>query len=157
MSKQHAPRRQQSQRGVAAIEFALVFTVVFAVLWSMVAYVAPLIVLQGMHRATAEGARVGAMYTNVALRGSQAQLATIDELRKIPISWLGGGTYESLVTANCADESDVDHPRRCRLTVRVEVTNYNTKAPLRPFTLPGLGQVPALPRNLASQVELVLN
>jgi len=153
----HAQPRQQSQRGVAAIEFALVFTVVFALLWSMVCYVAPLIVLQGLHRASAEGARVAALFNKPADRETQAKLAAEKELEEIPIRWLGG-TRSGLVNTTCTPEDPDDSSNnRCLLIVSVSISSYNTKAPLRPFSLPGIGQVPALPHNLTSEIQLQLN
>lgn len=145
-----APKRQQ--KGVAVIEFALVFTIVWAVLWSMVCYVAPLIVLQTMHRATAEGARVGAMITNPALRSEQAKAAAHEEMLKLPASWRAG--YAEPVVS--CPTIDIDNPNRCLLTVLI-TQNYAANAPLKPIIgLPGIGTIPKLPTTLSSKAELLL-
>ncbi|MDZ4297948.1 MAG: hypothetical protein U0998_10450 [Moraxellaceae bacterium] len=139
---------KRHQKGVAMIEFALVFTIVWAVLWSMVCYVAPLIVLQTMHRATAEGARVGAMITNPALRIEQAKAAAHDEMLKLPASWRAGYTAPNV---ECVPE-----PNGCLLRIIISQP-YAANAPLKPIVgLPGIGTIPKLPTTLSSKAELLL-
>jgi len=146
-----AYRNKTTQRGVAVIEFALVFTIVWAVFWSLVCYVAPLIVLQTMHRASAEGARVGAMIPlddgDGTQRKVQAEAAVAQEMERLPTSWRQG--YTSSVTlcsvAPCNFEVIVSQP-------------YAANAPLKPIiNLPGIGTIPALPATLSSAAKLRLN
>lgn len=143
-------RPVSNQRGVAVLEFALVFTVVWAVFWSLACYVAPLIVLQTMHRATAEGARVGAMVINPALRESQARAAVNEEMNRLPASWHRHATISVTVGAINPDGTSL-------LTVTVSQP-YAANAPLRPIiNLPGIGTIPALPQTLRSEARLLLN
>ncbi|MBA4152581.1 MAG: hypothetical protein C0509_08470, partial [Acinetobacter sp.] len=123
---------KRHQKGVAVIEFALVFTIVWAVFWSMVCYVAPLIVLQTMHRATAEGARVGAMITNPTLRIEQAKAAAQDEMQKLPAAWRNGYTEPTVTSSELEGVDDA-----CLL--RIIITQpYKANAPLKPIIgLPG--------------------
>lgn len=145
-----ARRTKQHQRGVAVLEFALVFTVVWAVFWSLACYVAPLIVLQTMHRATAEGARVGAMISSPSLRAAQARAAVIEEMDRLPASWRQG--YVPTVTVGT-----VNPDGSSLLTVTV-TQPYATNAPLKPIiNLPGVGTIPALPQTLRSEATLLLN
>lgn len=60
------PRRQH---GAAAIEFALVFGLFFAVLYGTVSYSLPMLLMQSFNNATAEGARRA---VGVALRPGEA-------------------------------------------------------------------------------------
>lgn len=143
--------KKDSQRGVAVIEFALVFTIVWAVFWSLVCYVAPLIVLQTMHRASAEGARVGAMIDSVSLRKIQAEAAANEELKSLPASWRVG---INAVATNCSAPEDGEP---CLLTVTI-TQPYAANAPLKPIiNLPGVGTIPALPVELRSEASLLLN
>ncbi len=142
---------KRAQRGVAVIEFALVFTIVWAVFWSLVCYVAPLIVLQTMHRASAEGARVGAMIDSISLRKVQAEAAANKELESLPASWRVGAS----AVATVCDPVVVDEP--CLLTVTI-TQPYAANAPLKPIiNLPGIGTIPALPVELRSEASLLLN
>lgn len=148
-TRQHS--KNHAQRGVAVIEFALVFTIVWAVFWSLVCYVAPLIVLQTMHRASAEGARVGAMIDSVSLRKIQAEAAANKELDSLPASWRVGANAVATV---CADPVDGEP---CLLTVTI-TQPYAANAPLKPIiNLPGIGTIPALPVELRSEASLLLN
>ncbi len=140
---------KRHQKGVAVIEFALVFTIVWAVFWSMVCYVAPLIVLQTMHRATAEGARVGAMITNPTLRIEQARAAAQAEMLKLPATWRAG--YE-ILPVTCTPEGE-----GCLLKIII-TQPYAANAPLKPIIgLPGIGTIPKLPTTLSSKAELLLH
>lgn len=143
--------KQKAQRGVAVIEFALVFTIVWAVFWSLICYVAPLIVLQTMHRASAEGARVGAMIDSPSLRKVQAEAAANKELQSLPVSWRVG--IKAIATV-CAKPKD-NEP--CLLTITI-TQQYAANAPLKPIiNLPGIGTIPALPVELRSEASLLLN
>ncbi|MFD0949232.1 TadE family protein [Paraperlucidibaca wandonensis] len=143
--------KKDAQRGVAVIEFALVFTIVWAVFWSLICYVAPLIVLQTMHRASAEGARVGAMIDSASLRKVQAEAAASKELKSLPASWRVG--IKAIATV-CAAPKD-DEP--CLLTITI-TQPYAANAPLKPIiNLPGIGTIPALPVELRSEASLLLN
>ena len=147
----HQNSKQKAQRGVAVIEFALVFTVVWAVFWSLICYVAPLIVLQTMHRASAEGARVGAMIDSPSLRKVQAEAAANKELQSLPVSWRVG--IKAIATV-CAKPKD-NEP--CLLTITI-TQQYAANAPLKPIiNLPGIGTIPALPVELRSEASLLLN
>ena len=52
--KSSLPRKQ---KGAAAIEFALVFVIFFAVFYGMLSYSLPLLLMQSFHQAAAEGVR----------------------------------------------------------------------------------------------------
>jgi len=141
------------QKGVAMIEFALVFTVIWAVFWSLACYVGPLIVLQTMHRAVAEGARVGAMIKSPALRIEQAKAAAHSEMLSLPPSWRAGYA-EPVVTCPVID---INNPSQCILTITIS-QSYAVNAPLKPIIgLPGIGTIPKLPDVLQSNTEVLLN
>lgn len=145
-------QKKHRQKGVAMIEFALVFTIIWAVFWSLACYVAPLIVLQTMHRAVAEGARVGAMIKSPALRIEQAKAAAHGEMLNLPASWRAG-YGEPAVTCPV---TDIDSPNRCILTITISQP-YAANAPLKPIVgLPGIGTIPKLPEVLQSQTSLLL-
>ena len=149
---------KKSQKGAAVIEFALVFTLLWAVFWSMACYVVPLLTLQSMHRATAEGAQVGAMTTSKALRISQAKEAALQGMSWMPASWrvsLNAEGTESKNNSECPlDEND--NPTACVLVVKLTM-NYADNAPLKPIiNLPGIGTIPKLPTTLSSTSEVLL-
>ncbi|MEO6698030.1 MAG: TadE/TadG family type IV pilus assembly protein [Paraperlucidibaca sp.] len=154
MSKIHIDARE---RGVAVLEFALVFTVVWAVFWSMVCYVVPLLVQQAMHRATAEGAQVAAMTISPSLRVTQAKQTALNAMNWLPASWLislsADGT-RAITNSNCPLVSGV--PSACLLEVSLTMA-YASNAPLKPIIgLPGIGTIPSLPTTLSSKSSILL-
>ncbi len=50
-----APGLPKQQKGAAAIEFALVFVMFFAVLYGLISYSLPMLMVQSFNAATAEG------------------------------------------------------------------------------------------------------
>lgn len=146
------------QRGVAVLEFALVFTVIWAVFWSMVCYVVPLLVQQAMHRATAEGAQVAAMTISPSLRVSQAKQAALGAMDWLPTSWLNSLSADQTTIktdANCPLDNNGD-ATSCLLEV-VLTMNYAENAPLKPILgFPGFGTIPKLPATLGSTSAILL-
>jgi Flp pilus assembly protein TadG len=147
-----------SQKGAALIEFALVFTLLWAVFWSMACYVVPLLILQSMHRATAEGAQVGAMTTSNVLRISQAKEAALQGMNWVPAMWrvsMSAEGTEAKTNAECPlDENG--HLTACVLVVKLTM-NYADNAPLKPIiNLPKIGTIPKLPTTLSSTSEVLL-
>jgi Flp pilus assembly protein TadG len=167
----HHLRRQQSgerQRGVATIEFALVFTVIFAVFWSLVCYAVPLIILQVMNRATAEGSRAAALvltgataYPTVAAYQAAATIEATNEanrqIQAISILTRGMSLVPTVTFGTDVNGSCPTARPNCVLTVQLQILNYSTVAPMKPLlNLPGIGSIPTLPTNLTSTSRVAL-
>lgn len=150
--------KQQSQRGLAMLEFAIVFTIIWAVFWSMVCYVAPLLILQSMHRATAHAAQVASMATSPELRITQAQSAAMEAMAWLPASWrvsLTSAGTSAGVDPDCPPGID-GNPTTCLVVVRLSM-DYAANAPLKPIlNLPGIGTIPSLPATLTSEAKILL-
>lgn len=161
------------QSGTASIEFALIFTLVFAVFWSLVCYAVPLIILQVMNRATAEGGRAAALvltgvnsYASVSAYQAAAILeATAEATRQVQsITYLA---KNMALTPTAVFESDnsicplnapaVGGYKACILKVELRIDNYSTVAPIKPLlNLPGIGSIPSLPTNLVATSRVAL-
>ncbi len=90
-----AEARNVAQRGVAAIEFALVFPVFFILLYGIITYVLIFVAQQSLTLAAEEGARAALRYTGTGsptdpARGTAA-CNTITPL----VSWLGSAVCSS--------------------------------------------------------------
>ncbi|MEG8248444.1 TadE family protein [Pseudomonas paracarnis] len=144
--KSSLPRKQ---KGAAAIEFALVFVIFFAVFYGMLSYSLPLLLMQSFHQAAAEGVRrsvsldpitAGAGYS--ALVVQRAKDATQAQLNWIPgsLKFLPG-----YITATYTNNL---------LTVKITYPSANIKAVLPALVLPGVGTVPNLPPNLTATSSL---
>lgn len=136
-----ARARNIVQRGVAAIEFALVFPVFFLLLYGIINYAMIFVAQQSLTLAAEEGARAALRYT-AGDRGAVA-CATVTPL----VSWLSHATCPQPVTAACAAISTA----QC---ITVRVTYPYSQYPLVP-SLPGMSA--ALPTTLGSSATVQID
>ncbi|MFR0693652.1 TadE/TadG family type IV pilus assembly protein [Enterobacterales bacterium AE_CKDN230030158-1A_HGKHYDSX7] len=146
------------QRGAVAIEFAGVFVLFFAVLYGLLGYCVPLLMLQSFNDAAAAGARVAvsvnpqAQDYNAALR-TAVNSAVTQRLSWMPASWRNG----------CYGGQFMDTPvsetvsGRQYTRVRVCVSYPYATTPIVPLlSLPGIGTVPRLPDVLSGTASVLL-
>lgn len=139
------------QKGVAAIEFALVFVIFFAVFYGMVSYSLPLLLLQSFNQAVAQGVRLGVAVDPTtpgypALVKQTAITGTLSNLGWIPPAF---NFQPGQVTASFDPSSG-----NGLLTVQISYPSVNLKGVLPFIVLPGIGTVPKLPVNLHAQSSL---
>lgn len=160
-------QRMQAEKGVAVIEFSLVFVIVFAVFWALVSYVFPLVLMQAMHRGVAEAARVAAL---VPVTTNAVHYEDFDDAR---------AEYEGVVVAVVSDElqrqiQGMAFPARWtqpivanitneppafsggRLLIRLRYPGYAGNPVVPVLRLPGIGAVPRVPTDLEASVSLML-
>lgn len=150
--------RRNMQRGAVAIEFAGVFVLFFAVLYGLLGYCVPLLMLQSFNDAAAAGARI-AVSVNPQVPGYDAALksavdrAVTQRLSWMPTSWRNG----------CYSGQFMDTPvtetvsGRQYTRVRVCVSYPYATSPIVPLlTLPGIGTIPRLPDVLSSTASVLL-
>lgn len=142
-------RKNRRQRGAAAIEFALVFSLLFGLFWAMVSYALPLFLLQVMNRATSEAARI-AIKADPSVAGYSTTVTSLanTELTR-QLSWLPTNFSSPLTRSVTVDASNI-------LTVRLTYTSYKTHPIIPVITLPWIGQIPNIPSDLVAQSSLQL-
>ena len=135
------PRKQQ---GAAAIEFALVFVIFFAVLYGVVSYSLPLLLLQSFNNSTAEAVRrsVAVDPTLAASAYKTTVENTAKAVLKDKLSWVPGGLK---VTQTAGYD-----PTAGVLTVTASLPASALSTILPVIVLPGNIRVPNLPDNLQS-------
>ncbi|WP_254783858.1 TadE/TadG family type IV pilus assembly protein [Collimonas sp. OK307] len=139
-----ARARTTAKRGIAAIEFALIFPVFFLMLYGIISYGMIFLAQQSMTLAAEEGARAALRYTAVDADRGTAACAAVAPL----VSWLVNvDTCQPPSPAPCAAPSSA----RC---ITVKVTYPYTTYPLVP-ALPGLGV--ALPTTLGSSATVQID
>jgi Flp pilus assembly protein TadG len=138
----------RKQKGAAAIEFALVFMIFFAVFYGLVSYSLPLLLLQSFNQATAEGVR-----RSVALDPTTPGYAAAVQARAVAgaqaqLQWLppAFNFVPSYITATFSAGN--------LLTVQINYPSNNLKSVLPFLVLPGFGTVPNLPTTLTAQASL---
>ena len=137
----------KKQKGAAAIEFALVFVIFFAVLYGVLSYSLPLLLVQSFNNSTAEAVRrsvaVDPTLTAAAYKTaveSVAQGVLDDKLR-----WVPKAVAPSLVKTVLYDAGV--------LTVTVELKSDKLAA-LMPVLKLGTISVPQLPTTLTAQSSM---
>ncbi len=142
-----SPRRQQ---GAAAIEFALVFVIFFAVFYGLVTYSLPLLMMQSFNNAAAEAVRQSVAISPSAtgypdLVRTQANAALSKQL-----SWI-----TSAFAFNVGSDTSVSFDGKL-LTVRIDYPTKKLTQVMPVLKLPGIGAVPNLPDLLSAQASLQL-
>ncbi|MGC6372353.1 TadE/TadG family type IV pilus assembly protein [Pseudomonas sp. K2I15] len=143
--KKGLPRKQ---KGAAALEFAMVFMIFFAVFYGLVSYSLPLLLMQSFTQAAAEGVRRSvaldpAMPSYITVLPVQAVAAAQAQLSWIPPQFKFLPGY---VTATYSPTGV--------LTVYVNYPTSSLQSVLPFLVLPGFGTVPALPPTLSAQSSL---
>ncbi len=136
--------RNVAQRGLAAIEFALVFPVFFLLLYGIINYAMIFLAQQSLTLAAEEGARAALRYTAIDADRGTAACAVVTPL----VSWLlYADTCQPPLPAPCAPPSTA----KC---IKVTVTYPYATYPLVP-PLPGMSA--ALPTTLGSSATVQID
>jgi Flp pilus assembly protein TadG len=139
----------KKQRGAAAIEFAAVFVIFFAVFYGLVSYSLPLLMMQSFNAAVSEAVRRSvALSPGIAnyetLIQTQAQGVLVSQL-----SWMPSALGFDLSDATVSYSAGV-------LSVRIHYPKSKLTQVLPSLTLPFIGEIPRLPTNLTAEASLKL-
>lgn len=149
----------RKQRGVAAIEFALLFMLFFVLFYALVSYAMAMLLQNSFQHAAEEGVRSALAVDPLAYASSAAYLSDGIEPRVRStvgnsLDWLPSKAKTHVLgdgnaNVDVALAGDV-------LTVRVSYDDYASD-PLMPIlTIPLVGDVPSLPDDLAGNAVLEL-
>lgn len=139
------PSLPRKQKGAAAIEFALVFLIFFAVFYGMVSYCLPLLMMQSFHEATAEALRRSVAVDPVAAgSGYTAQVQTTAiQAAATRLAWIPPS-----FNFNAANNITAVYTGGIlKVTITYPTAQLRNVLPF--LVLPGIGTVPSLPTNLA--------
>lgn len=140
-----------AQRGIAAIEFALIFPIFFVVLYGIITYVLIFLAQQSLALAAEEGARAALRYTT-ADRGTIA-CNTAKQL----VGWLGGGGGAPTATCTPVGPFTCAFPAGTTAQcITVNLVYPYAARPLVPLLLGPLMRV-AVPATLASSATVQIN
>ncbi|KMM83421.1 TadE-like protein [Pseudomonas taetrolens] len=135
------------QKGAAAIEFALVFVIFFAVLYGVLSYSLPLLLMQSFNNATAEAAR-----RSVAVDPTLAAAAyklKVEEVAKAvleeKLTWVPSAIKGSIVKTAAYNAGELV------VTVSLPATALSSIMPVLKL---GVITVPQLPTDLTAKSSL---
>ncbi|MGA9701408.1 TadE/TadG family type IV pilus assembly protein [Pseudomonas sp.] len=144
--KMGLPRKQ---KGAAAIEFALVFGIFFAVFYGLISYSLPLLLMQSFNQATAEAVRQSMSVDPVTAGTAYATQLTqrakdtvVTQLNWIPASFQFSSDYISSTYSGTT------------LTVAINYPTSNLYSVFPALVIPGVGTVPSLPVALTARSSL---
>ncbi|WP_018937016.1 TadE/TadG family type IV pilus assembly protein [Thioalkalivibrio sp. ALJ24] len=140
-------RRRSRQGGAVAIEFALTFVIFFAVFYAIVSYSFPLLLMQNMHTAAAEGVRVAIQVDPAADDAvERMEVLSAEHAERI----MEDARMLALFPGDFEITADMDED-----VLEVTIVYDYAQAPLLvPIELPGIGPVPRMPGDLRAQASI---
>ena len=138
----------RQQKGAAAIEFALVFVIFFAVLYGVLSYSLPLLLMQSFNESTAEAVRRSVAVDPTTANYKQVVEKLATDVLTQRLSWIPAGLQFSVPNhAKAVYAAGV-------LTVSIDYPSSKLNNVLPVLVLPGIGSVPNLPTTLSAQSSL---
>ena len=138
-------RRQHRERGVYAVEFALVFLVFFALLYATLCYGLVLSLRLGLQNAAEDGARAALRYQVVPTGGSQWPLRQAEAARVAGLRTAGWPVAAPQIVAqvcqpqsgNCSNpDCQAGWAQRCQIVVTITASGLHQLLPMFVFALP---------------------
>jgi Flp pilus assembly protein TadG len=139
-----------TQKGAAAIEFAAVFVIFFAVFYGLVSYSLPLLMMQSFNAATSEAVRRSVALSPATLNYGTVVQTQARSVLSTQLSWM-----PSALAFSPTDDATVTYAAGL-LTVRIDYPKRKLAQVLPFLTLPLIGEVPNLPTTLSAQASLQL-
>jgi len=137
------------QKGAAAIEFALVFGIFFAVFYGLISFSLPLLLMQSFNQAAAEAVRQAMAVDPVAAGSAYPPLVTqrAKDAVAAQLSWIPANFQfqPSFISATYTGTT---------LTVTIKYPSSNLYSVFPALVVPGIGTVPNLPTNLSASSSL---
>ncbi|MCD7041322.1 MULTISPECIES: TadE/TadG family type IV pilus assembly protein [Pseudomonas fluorescens group] len=144
--KTSLPRKQ---KGAAAIEFALVFGIFFAVFYGLISYTLPLLLMQSFNQAALEAVRQAMAVDPVAAADTyptkvteRAKDTVMTQLDWIPTSFQFSRDFVSATYTGTTLNVTISYPTHLLYSV------------FPVLVVPGIGTVPNLPANLSARSSL---
>jgi len=132
-------RRSGRENGAAALEFALVAPLLFALLFGIIGYGYMLSFRQGISQGAAEGARAAAVEFNSANQPTVAMAALNRSLESYGVSCVGTSLIrDSETVGSCSVDIDTCENNATKTCASVHVSYAYRDHPLLP-SFPGLG------------------
>lgn len=142
-----ARSRHHRQRGVAAIEFAIIFVVLFAIFYALVSYTFPLLFLQAMNYASAQAARAALQVDPASTNYSTKVTAKVNSVLNDQLDVLPNILKQKIVKNTQVDTGTG--------VITVTLTYpYEANPPVPVLTLPVIGDVPKVPPNLVAIAKI---
>ena len=141
----------RKQKGAAAIEFALVFGIFFAVFYGLISYSLPLLLMQSFNQAAAEAVRQAMAVDPIAAGNNYATQVT-DRAKTTVITQLNWIPPSFQFSSDLISATYVDATRTLTVTITYPTNKIYSVFPA--LVVPGVGTVPNLPTYLTARSSL---
>lgn len=139
------------QKGAAAIEFALVFVMFFAVFYGLLGFSLPLLMVQSFNQAASEAVRrCVALDPSSGTYAADVQ-ATAKTVLEQQLSWMSGP-----LKFQVAADANINLTPANLLTVTINYDKAKLTSVMPVLNLPLIGEVPRIPAKLGAQASLQL-
>lgn len=144
------PAFHRNQHGAVAIEFAVLFGIFFAVLYAIIAYSMPLLLMLTFKQVAADAARA-TIAVDPAAEGNYAVNLENRVQEIIAGSWLDKTNWHASCDTGGQEPSGqgysvlADNGRTLTVCIRYKSVNYNSDPIVPALELPVIGQIPRLP------------
>ena len=142
-------RLPKKQKGAAAIEFARVFVIFFTVLYGVLSYSLPLLLMQSFNNATAEAVRRSMAVDPAAANYGSVVETLAKSVLSEKLTWVPAALKDSLAPA--ASYNDATKILTASVSLPAEALNS-----IMPVLKLGSITVPDLPANLMAQSSVKL-
>ncbi|MEY2837942.1 MAG: hypothetical protein RJB60_241 [Pseudomonadota bacterium] len=158
-------RKAAKARGAAAIEFAFIFPLFFAILYATVSYSLTLLLQMGLSNAAADGARTAIQLVDPLQFNqtgfNEATKQRISQAVKASLGWLSKAQVAAIVanikvTTSPDPGNGVGSLDGVRINVQVLWKNYSSTPLIPSIDVPLVGKVPALPQDLSGSASMLL-
>lgn len=139
----------RKQKGAAAIEFALVFVIFFAVFYGLVSYSLPFLLMQSFNAATAEAVRRSVALDPLTVNYDQALKDLAKETLTQQLSWMPAS-----LKFNAATDATATYTTGKLLTVSINYPKSKLNQVIPVLRLPVIGDIPKLPTKLSAKASL---
>ncbi|HGA2316190.1 TPA: TadE family protein [Pseudomonas putida] len=145
------PGSSKRQKGAAAIEFAAVFMIFFAVFYGLVSYTLPMLMLQSFNQASSEAVRrCVALDPDSNSYSTDVQNLARETIRQ-QLQWM-----PAAFDFQPANDTQVSLGASKLLTVTIDYPKTKLTNVLPLLVLPLIGEVPRLPDRLRAEASLQL-
>lgn len=149
------------QRGVVAIEFALIFTLLFTLFYALVSYAIVITIVAALQHAASEGARSAIAvdklaFTSLVAYETAGVTPQVKSTVASSLSWLPNKAKSKILGVDNAAVVVSFSGSAPTMTVSVAYNGYVSDPLLPILYFPGLGAIPLLPENLVGQAVVNL-
>lgn len=138
------------QKGAAAIEFAAVFVIFFAVFYGLVSYSLPLLMMQSFNAATSEAVRRGVALSPTINNYSSLIVTQAEGVLSQQLDWMPATLAQDVKQFTYVTYS------AGVLKARIAYPSENLHRVLPVLDLPVIGEIPRLPTYLSAEASLQL-